>query len=224
MLDSERGKVDFLRSTSMTDTVTSQSPEIPFTDYRRWRLRLGEGGRHTWHYLKAEEECKEWPQTDIDRYWLGLPLVVRMYLQCMQKQANLAHQSSKKLITVKPAEDAFEAARRGFEFVKHIQAPDGHLPGEYSGPMFLLPGMVIGSYASGQWFEEEERLEMIRYLLNRAHPEDGGWGMYVSVAWCFTSLFTEVPDMLKDPRPCWEHHSTIAPFVYSVSTRITQLL
>lgn len=43
--------------------------------------------------------------------------------------------------------------------------------------MFLLPGMVIGSYASGQWFEEEERLEMVRYLLNRAHPDDGGWGM-----------------------------------------------
>ncbi|KAF4581561.1 Lanosterol synthase (Oxidosqualene--lanosterol cyclase) [Pleurotus pulmonarius] len=146
----------------MTDAVTSQTPEIPFTDYSRWRLRLGEGGRHTWHYLKTDKECEEWPQTDIDRYWLGLPLV-----------------QSKKLITIKPAENAFEAARRGFEFVKHIQAPDGHLPGEYSGPMFLLPGMVIGSYASGQWFEEEERLEMIRYLLNRAHPEDGGWGIHV---------------------------------------------
>ncbi len=28
-------------------------------------------------------------------------------------------------------------------------------------------------------FLEEERLEIIRYLLNRANPDDGGWGLYV---------------------------------------------
>jgi lanosterol synthase len=43
--------------------------------------------------------------------------------------------------------------------------------------MFLHPGLVIGSYAAGMGFKEEERLEMIRYLINRAHPEDGGWGL-----------------------------------------------
>lgn len=45
--------------------------------------------------------------------------------------------------------------------------------------MFLLPGFVIGSYVSNMPFRDEERLEMIRYIFNRAHPEDGGWGMYV---------------------------------------------
>lgn len=44
--------------------------------------------------------------------------------------------------------------------------------------MFLLPGLVIGSYVTGMPFKHEERLEMIRYLLNMA-KEDGGWGMYV---------------------------------------------
>lgn len=43
--------------------------------------------------------------------------------------------------------------------------------------MFLLPGFVIGSYVSGMTFTEQERLEMIRYVMNRAHPQDGGWGM-----------------------------------------------
>lgn len=76
-----------------------------------------------------------------------------------------------------PAKNAFESAKNGYSFYKRLQAPDGHFPGEYGGPMFLLPGLVIGSYASGTWFKEEERLEMIRYLLNRAHPDDGGWGM-----------------------------------------------
>ena len=43
--------------------------------------------------------------------------------------------------------------------------------------MILLPGLVIGSYMTGMGFKEEERLEMIRYLMNRANPEDGGWGI-----------------------------------------------
>lgn len=45
--------------------------------------------------------------------------------------------------------------------------------------MFLLPGLVIGSYVSGMGFKLEERQEMIRYLMNRANPDDGGWGMWV---------------------------------------------
>jgi lanosterol synthase len=46
--------------------------------------------------------------------------------------------------------------------------------------MFLLPGLVIASYVSGMGFTDEQRLEMVRYLFNRAHPDDGGWGMSVS--------------------------------------------
>ena len=43
--------------------------------------------------------------------------------------------------------------------------------------MFLLPGLVIGSYVTGMSFLDEERLEMIRYVFNHAHPGDGGWGL-----------------------------------------------
>lgn len=83
----------------------------------------------------------------------------------------------KNLPDLPPAKDAYEAAKNGYKFYKNLQAHDGHWPGEYGGPMFLLPGLVIGSYVSGMGFKQEERLEMIRYIMNRAHPEDGGWGM-----------------------------------------------
>jgi lanosterol synthase len=76
-----------------------------------------------------------------------------------------------------PAKDPLTAAHNGYIFYKNLQSHDGHWPGEYGGPMFLLPGLVIGSYVSGMGFKEEERLELIRYLMNRAHPDDGGWGM-----------------------------------------------
>ena len=76
-----------------------------------------------------------------------------------------------------PAKDPLSAARNGFKFYKALQAPDGHWTGEYGGPMFLIPGLVIGSYVVGMPFQDEERYEIIRYLMNRAHPEDGGWGL-----------------------------------------------
>lgn len=44
------------------------------TDYRRWRL-LNEDGRQTWHYLKTDEEMKQWPQSVAEKYFLGLPTV-----------------------------------------------------------------------------------------------------------------------------------------------------
>lgn len=85
--------------------------------------------------------------------------------------------SIQNLPDLPPAKDALSAAKNGYTFYKNLQAHDGHWPGEYGGPMFLLPGLVIGSYVSGMGFKEEERLEMVRYLMNLAHPDDGGWGM-----------------------------------------------
>ncbi|KAJ7224460.1 terpenoid cyclases/protein prenyltransferase alpha-alpha toroid [Mycena pura] len=134
------------------------SPKQPFTDYSRWRLLVSDSGRHTWHYLSTEEECAKWPQNSVDKFWLGLDL---------------------NYPPLSPPKSALEAARNGYRFYKTLQSHDGHWPGEYGGPMFLLPGLVIGSYVSGMEFTLEERKEMIRYLMNRAHPEDGGWGIHV---------------------------------------------
>ncbi|TFK74923.1 terpene synthase [Pluteus cervinus] len=135
-----------------------KSPSEPFTDYTRWRLRVDDGGRHSWHYLNTDAECEQWPQTTVDKFWLGLDT---------------------ELPELPKPNTPFEAARNGYEFYKQLQSHDGHWAGEYGGPMFLLPGLVIGSYVSGMAFTRNERLEMIRYLMNRAHPDDGGWGIHV---------------------------------------------
>ncbi len=57
------------------------SPEHPFTDYSRWRLRDTDDGRQVWDYLKTAEELESRPPSDADKYWLGLPLV-SIHLSC----------------------------------------------------------------------------------------------------------------------------------------------
>ncbi|EEB97513.1 hypothetical protein MPER_03149, partial [Moniliophthora perniciosa FA553] len=114
--------------------------------------------RHTWHNLRNEQQCTEWPQTALDKYWLGLA-------------TDLPESGS--------ATDSFSAAKKGYEFYKNLQANDGHWPGEYGGTLFMLPAIVIGSFICGMGFTTEERSELCRYLINLANPEDGGWGLHV---------------------------------------------
>jgi len=55
--------------------IGTRLPSEPFSDYTRWRLLVSDGGRHTWHYLESDEEIQAWPQTTIDKYWLGMATV-----------------------------------------------------------------------------------------------------------------------------------------------------
>ncbi|CAG8444507.1 1405_t:CDS:2 [Acaulospora colombiana] len=131
--------------------------EIDRTDLTRWRLKV-DHGRQTWHYLESEEEIRNYPQSIIEKYWLGLPFETEKF----------------GLPT-----SALESARNGFEFFKKLQTEDGHWAGEYGGPMFLLPGLIIAMYITKIPIPESWRLEIIRYLFNKAHPVDGGWGLHI---------------------------------------------
>ncbi|XP_030547430.1 cycloartenol Synthase-like isoform X2 [Rhodamnia argentea] len=71
--------------------------------------------------------------------------------------------------------------KRSIRFYSTLQAEDGHWPSDIGGPMFLLPGLVIGLYITGDLhsvLSSEHRKEMTRYLYNHQN-EDGGWGLHV---------------------------------------------
>lgn len=62
-----------------------------------------------------------------------------------------------------------------------MQADDGHWPGDYGGPMFLMPGMLIALYTTGKLesvLSPQHRHEMVRYLVNHQNG-DGGYGLHI---------------------------------------------
>ncbi|XP_031109631.1 cycloartenol synthase-like isoform X2 [Ipomoea triloba] len=71
--------------------------------------------------------------------------------------------------------------RRGLRFYSTIQADDGHWPGDYGGPLFLLPCLVIGLSVIGELnaiLQEEHQKEILRYIYNHQNV-DGGWGLHI---------------------------------------------
>ncbi|KAB5514832.1 hypothetical protein DKX38_028738 [Salix brachista] len=91
-------------------------------------------------------------------------------------------------VKVKESEEVTEEAvtatvKRALNFYSSIQAHDGHWPGDYGGPMFLLPGLVITLSITGALnavLSDEHKKEMIRYLYNhQACNRDGGWGLHI---------------------------------------------
>jgi hypothetical protein len=69
-----------------------------------------------------------------------------------------------------------DCLREAIKYFQALQDDDGHWPGDYGGPMFLLPGLVMTCYISNFQFTQEERDELILYLSNHQN-DDGGWGL-----------------------------------------------
>jgi squalene/oxidosqualene cyclase-like protein len=73
--------------------------------------------------------------------------------------------------------DPTRALARGAKFLVSLQREDGHWPGDYGGPLFLLPGLAIACHVSDVSLERH-RASMLRYL-RHVQNADGGFGLHV---------------------------------------------
>ncbi|XP_043714292.1 cycloartenol synthase 2 [Telopea speciosissima] len=89
-------------------------------------------------------------------------------------------------VKIKDTADVTEEAvtatlKRAISYHSTIQAHDGHWSGDYGGPMFLVPGLIITLYITGAVnavLSKEHQQEICRYLYNHQN-EDGGWGLHI---------------------------------------------
>ena len=71
-----------------------------------------------------------------------------------------------------------KALVKGINYHAFLQSDDGHWPGDYGGPLFLLPGLLIAAYISETPFPKAHREMMKIYLFNHQN-KDAGWGMHI---------------------------------------------
>ncbi|KAI9037689.1 terpene cyclase/mutase family protein [Aspergillus affinis] len=127
------------------------------TDYTRWRL-VDKQGRQSWHYLESDVENDKWPQTVYEKYFLGLDT---------------------GLPDLPKPSTPLEAARNGASFFSQLQLPSGQWASECSGPMFILPFVLIAWYVTETPIPPAYAIEIKRHLFARQNRTDGGWGWHV---------------------------------------------
>lgn len=74
-----------------------------------------------------------------------------------------------------------DSLRAGIEYYQSVQSDSGLWPGDYGGPMFLMPGLIIALYVSksiDHVLSKQHKHEMVRYLRNHQN-QDGGFGLHI---------------------------------------------
>ncbi len=71
-----------------------------------------------------------------------------------------------------------QAAQKAINFYSSLLTEDGHWAGDYGGPMFLLPGLIILLYIAGSVLPDPYYKEMIRYIFSK-QTDEGGYGLHI---------------------------------------------
>ena len=74
-----------------------------------------------------------------------------------------------------------QALQRGVHFYSMLQTDDGHFAGDYGGPHFLLPGLVVAWYIMGkpERMLNADECELIQHYIRVHQQVDGGWGTHL---------------------------------------------
>lgn len=149
-----------------------------------WRLRYCRG-RQWWEYDSSEtQDCTEYDQVQAARERYAKSNCDHASDEVLRAQARAgllgapepdAEEIKKIESNATPVEKAIV---HGVRFFAALQCEDGHWAGDYGGPMFLLPGMVIACHVTNTELDEHVVMEMVRFL--RTHQRvDGGYGLHI---------------------------------------------
>lgn len=140
-----------------------------------WCLHA-EAGRHRWVFDKAK--AKEiLGTTDKEVLEKALCALTTFDRSINPNAADLIFRNKAKTSTQK-ARTVEEALKNGFAYFNSLQETSGAWAGDYGGPHFLLPGLLIVLYITDSMPTDEVQVLMKQYLLNH-QLEDGGWGLHI---------------------------------------------
>ncbi|KAK7379933.1 hypothetical protein VNO78_32190 [Psophocarpus tetragonolobus] len=160
-------------------------------------------GRQFWEFdpqhgtkeerAEVEQVEKEFNKNRL-KYKHSSDLVMR--LQFEREKGRKWGKVSMREIKIESEEDISEEVvestlKRGLRSYSILQTDDGFWAGDYGGPLFLVPCLVIGLWVTGVLNSDsvltaEHQRQMRRYILNQQN-EDGGWGLHIgghSIMFC----------------------------------------
>ena len=166
----------FAAMISATATYSGTQSGINFFDW--WQLKC-DNGRQVWHFCPPQEY--QHVEFDTDE---GRELIAEMTKAFVFDKSKNPNSQDKvfrnkyaNTKTHKP-ENADDALQKGWEYFAKLQEDDGHWAGDYGGPMFLLPGLIIVAHITQTEIPAPHKALMVQYMLNHQN-NDGGWGLHL---------------------------------------------
>jgi lanosterol synthase len=164
--------------------------------WKDW-LFVGDKGRQSWKF-KLPESLKntitkksDWDKPEAKKYLEEMDQAFIFNKTNNPNSADLVYRSHQrhklhqgedieipKKYTSNLEQETYKSARRGFAYYESLQTEHGNWPGDYGGPMFLMPGLIFAAYITDTPFEKPEEVLIIRNLLNHQNT-DGGWGIHI---------------------------------------------
>ena len=164
--------------------------------WQSWSLKT-DSGRQWWEFQLPESlkgiivEENDWEKPEGKEY---LKKLARAFVFNKKNNPNTGDKVFRSQVS-KPGKDqnsfsppdhiknekkkkAYKSAVKGFAFYETLQTDAGNWPGDYGGPMFLMPGLIFVSHITDTPFEVPVVALMKQYILNHQNA-DGGWGLHI---------------------------------------------
>lgn len=163
--------------------------------WKVWKLKTLRG-RQWWDFQLPDElkgiieKNSDWQKPEGKSFLMKLAEAFQFDKKENPNTADKVFRSQAKKVASKPikayppylsteiSKAAYAATHRGFSFYETLQTEAGNWPGDYGGPMFLMPGLIIVSYITNTPFKAPELVLMKQYFFNHQN-EDGGWGLHI---------------------------------------------
>ncbi|MCX7650258.1 MAG: terpene cyclase/mutase family protein [Flavobacteriales bacterium] len=140
-----------------------------------WRFE-SDNGRQRWRWTPEFEERLSGDLLRDVAWWVQLEPAFQKTRQAHSADLGLRPPVLETLGSKN--QDVESALVRGVQFFHTLQCADGHWPGDYGGPHFLLPGLVMVCHACGHALPYPQKVVMAAYMLQHQN-EDGGWGLHI---------------------------------------------
>lgn len=151
----------------------SEILNLPKSDPSKWKLVTNKFGQGFWDY--EEDATVQVEQSPFVKFLLNSDDIKRY----------LPNDKFDYTTSIGTTEESLE---RGATFLTHILQDEnsGTFPCQYKGPMFMTIGYIVSMYIAKIPIPEHIKQELVRYIVNTAHPVDGGWGLHsVDKSTCF---------------------------------------
>ncbi|NNC96012.1 MAG: terpene cyclase/mutase family protein [Chitinophagales bacterium] len=166
----------------MTNQQTSELQTTIAENYwQYWRL-VSDKGRQYWVFENPEADdeffAKMADSFTFDKVANSNSADLVYRAQCASRKIYIAADFRSFPLANEFEKDCYTSMLNGFQYYNTLQAEDGHWPGDYGGPLFLLPGLVFVSYITKTPFDKPVESLLKQYMLNHQN-QDGGWGLHI---------------------------------------------